>query len=435
MGIIRILNKLKNEITLLILAFIFTNIAFCVRIYLITSIRVESYIRIISLICGFLLFIYSIYSLLLKLIQFVLNNVDYKIDKKALLNTIYRKKVLEKGPHIVAIGGGTGLSTMLRGLKNITSNITAVVTVADDGGGSGIIREDLGLLPPGDIRNCILALANTEEIMQKLLNYRFKDGRLKGQNFGNLFLAAMTGVAGSFEKAVKLMSDVLAVRGKVLPVTLDNVKLCAKLDDNSIIIGESKIPEEAKNKACRIQKVFLLPENAKVFNEVIEEINKADVIIIGPGSLYTSILPNLLFNEVVDSIKKSKAKKIYIANIMTQPGETDNYSLSDHIKAIEGHCGKIFDIIIANNGEIPFDLKEKYENDGAIPVIIDDDLQNEYIVISENIVSTKNGLIRHSPNKLSSTISKVIFGEDIIAKKRLYSINNYLIKKLPKKIK
>lgn len=432
MELIKLIYRVKKEITLLILAFIFTTISFNGQVPFILSLKFGTYMRIFYFICGFILFLYSIYSLLIKLLQFVLNNFDYKIDKKTLINAIYKKRVLENGPRIVAIGGGTGLSTMLRGLKNITSNITAVVTVADDGGGSGIIREDLGLLPPGDIRNCILALANTEEIMQKLLNYRFKDGRLKGQNFGNLFLAAMTGVAGSFEKAVKLMSDVLAVKGKVLPVTLDNVKLCANLDDNTIIVGESKIPEEVKKRGSKIKRVFLIPEEAKVYTEVIEEINKADVIIIGPGSLYTSVLPNLLFREVVESIKKSRAKKIYIANIMTQPGETDNYSLADHVEAIENHCGRIFDIIVANNGEIPLDIKERYENDGAIAVEINKDLHNEYFIIQENIISTKNGLVRHSPSRLSGTISKLIFGEDLIAKKRLDNIKNLKVKKLLK---
>jgi len=195
----------------------------------------------------------------------------------------FEKSTLIKGPKIVAFGGGTGLSTMLRGLKAFTSNITAVVTVADDGGGSGILRQDLGMLPPGDIRNCILALANTEPILEQLLQYRFKDGRLKGQNFGNLFLAAMDGISSGFEEAVRRMSDVLAVTGRVLPVTLDDVMLCAELEDGCIICGESKIGKHNTYHSGRINRVYLQPHTVTALNEVIDAISEADAIILGPS--------------------------------------------------------------------------------------------------------------------------------------------------------
>ena len=224
---------------------------------------------------------------------------------------------------VVVIGGGTGLSTMLRGLKQYTSHITAIVTVGDDGGGSGKLREDLGMLPPGDIRNCILALADTEPLMEDLLQYRFTEGSLKGQCFGNLFLAAMAGISENFEDAVQKMSSVLAVKGKVLPVTLDDMKLVAELENGETIEGESKIPSEVIVRETRIKKLAIKPIDAKPLEEAIKAINNADVIIMGPGSLYTSIIPNLLVKGIPEAICKSPAKKVYnFLMLMTQPGET-----------------------------------------------------------------------------------------------------------------
>jgi len=388
-------------------------------------------LRIALFIIGILLFFLSLMGLIKGFIRLLNKSLPYRISQKTIFDAIYSKGFLEKGPRIVAIGGGTGLSTMLRGIKNLTANITAIVTVADDGGGSGKLREDLGMLPPGDIRNCILALANTEEIMQELLNYRFKEGSLKGQSFGNLFLAAMTGIAGSFEKAVKLMSEVLAVRGKVLPVTLDNINLCAELENGQVIVGESKIPEAVKQTKSAIKRVFITPSDAKPNGEVLEEIEKADVIIIGPGSLYTSIMPNLLFDEVVESIKKSHAKKIYIANIMTQPGETDDYTLYDHIRAIENHCkGKIFDIVIVNNQPIPLDVLQRYEEDGAKPVYADKKTKESgYVLIEERLLNISNGLIRHNSVKLARVISNLIYGKNVIHE---YKLGYFRLKNLSK---
>ena len=276
-------------------------------------------------------------------------------------NLIYEKRLLVKGPKIVVVGGGTGLSTMLRGLKYYTSNITAIVTVADDGGGSGALREDLGMLPPGDIRNCILALADTEPLMEELLQYRFTDGRLKNQSFGNLFLAAMDGVSENFEDAVQKMSSVLAVTGKVLPVTLEDMKLVAELENGNVIEGESQIPEEAIKQNSRIKKLMIEPRDAKPLQDAIRAIEEADAIVLGPGSLYTSIIPNLLVKDIADSIRKSDAIKIYISNIMTQPGETHGFKASDHIKVLKKYGGRgIVDYVIANRGDIPSHIKERY---------------------------------------------------------------------------
>jgi uncharacterized cofD-like protein len=342
-------------------------------------------------------------------------------DAQNLRSLLIDKKILERGPSIVVVGGGTGLSTMLRGLKTFTSNITAVVTVSDDGGSSGTLREDLGILPPGDIRNCILALARTEPILEKLLQYRFTEGRLKNQNFGNLFLAAMTRVCGSFEKAVKTMSDVLAVTGVVLPVSLEDIKLCAELEDKTIVIGESKV--ESKLKKSAIKRVFIQPENAKAFPEVIEAIKEADAIILGPGSLYTSIIPNLLVNGVVRAIRNSRATKIYVSNIMTQPGETDNYSVYDHIRAIEEHGGRgCINFCIVNSGKVSADVVEKYIEDGAQKVEIDEKKiqRNGIKLIKEDVINIEKGFVRHNSAKLGEAIEKIICNQSGQKRKRAY---------------
>ena len=231
----------------------------------------------------------------------------------------------EHGPKIAAIGGGTGLSTMLRGLKQYTRNLTAIVTVADDGGGSGMLREDLGMPPPGDIRHCMEALANVEPVMGELLSYRFpKDsGSLGGQSFGNLILAALNGISPSFDQAVARMSEVLAITGRVLPVTNEDVRLEATFENGTSVVGESKISRFKKEQDCRIRKVRLLPEHPPALPETLRAIREADLILLGPGSLYTSVIPNLLVDGVAEAIRASDALKIYICNIMTQDGETE----------------------------------------------------------------------------------------------------------------
>ena len=324
--------------------------------------------------------------------------IDINIDED-LEELIDDDVILLKGPKIVVIGGGTGLSTMLRGLKNYTSNITAIVTVGDDGGGSGVLREDLGILPPGDIRNCILALARTEPLMEELLQYRFKDGRLKNQNFGNLFLAAMDGISDNFEDAVQKMSSVLAVKGKVLPVTLEDMVLEVELENGNKVRGESIIGEEVIEQDSRIKKLKIFPEDAKALDDAISAIEDADAIVLGPGSLYTSILPNLLVKDITRSIKKSKALKLYICNIMTQPGETQKFSVSDHIKVIFDHCGRdIIDCVIANEESIHPDLRDKYYAEGSDIVNLDiEELEKLGVdVVKDDLTETQKTYVRHN---------------------------------------
>lgn len=324
------------------------------------------------------------------------------------------KKTVDVEQNIVIIGGGTGLSVVLRGLKNITPNITAIVTMADDGGGSGKLREDLGMLPPGDIRSCILSLANTEPIMEKLLQYRFGEGELKGQSFGNLFLAAMNGICGNFENAVKEMANVLAVTGQVLPMTIETVDLSAKLKNGMIVNGESKIPHGAMVFDSEIEEIFLQPTQVKPLNQSLDAIKNADIVILGPGSLYTSVIPNLLVEGIKEAIIDSKAKCIYLPNVMTQPGETTGYDVVDHIKAIERHTGlELIDEIIVNSELIPDDVLEQYILEGANQVLLDEKQkqslkQCNIEIIEAEFIEVNKGYIRHDALKLSEIIKKRI---------------------------
>ncbi len=331
----------------------------------------------------------------------------------------YKEKVLVKGPKIVVIGGGTGLSVLLRGLKEYTSNITAIVTVADDGGGSGILREDLGMLPPGDIRSCLLALANTEPSMEKLLQYRFTEGKLKGQSFGNLFIAAMNEIHGNFEVAIKEMSNVLAVTGKVLPMTLEDVKLYAKLKNGYVIEGESNIPDKNKEIGSEIDYVFIKPKKVYPLDEAVKAIEEADCIVLGPGSLYTSVIPNLLVRDIVKHIENSNAIRVYVPNVMTQPGETDGYNVLNHIEAIIKHAKKeIIDYVITNIEDIPEETLKKYFEDGAKPVIItekeEEILEEMNIkVVKDNLIDVKKNYIRHDAIKLSQIIVELVINKKL----------------------
>lgn len=389
----------------------------------------------ISLLGG--LIIYAAIRLSFKSVLSLLSgtSMNSSINAQVLTDLLYEQRLLIRGPRIVAIGGGTGLSTMIRGLKAYTSNITAVVTVADDGGGSGKLRGDLGILPPGDIRNCLVALAHTEPIMEELMQYRFTEGSLKGQNFGNLFLAAMNGISSSFEEGIKKMSDVLAVQGKVYPVTLEDVTLCASLENGMVIKGESNIPIESFNTQSGIKKVFLEPSSPEPFENSLFAIENADCIIMGPGSLYTSVLPNLIIERISESIKNSKALKIYVSNIMTQPGETDGYKLSNHINAILDHCGEgLFDFAIANDGIIPEEYFIKYKNDGQDMVEIDKDNIPESIeIITEDLVQIKNGLLRHDTERLAIVIMKLILKYVMPINKRRIFDYYYLSERIKEK--
>jgi uncharacterized cofD-like protein len=320
------------------------------------------------------------------------------------LETALRQREMDKGERVVAIGGGTGLSTMLRGLKAYSSNITAVVTMADDGGSSGKLREE-GMLPPGDLRNCIAALADTEPLMEELFQYRFRGlGPLQGHSLGNLIMAAFSEMRGDFASAVKEAAKVLAIRGQVLPSTLDEVRLGAKCIDGTCVEGQSKI-----NQTADIDHVYLTPENPRALPAVLEAIQDAEIIIIGPGSLFTSILPNLLVPEIAAAIKDSSAPKIYVCNVMTQPHETDNYKASDHLRAIKRHAGSdLITHVLVNTGRIPEETQERYAQTGAQMVEADVDALRMLGVrpLKGNFIDVTN-VVRHNPRKLASVIFRL----------------------------
>jgi uncharacterized cofD-like protein len=320
-----------------------------------------------------------------------------------LVDILYQRKQLGRGPKIVTIGGGTGLSVLLNGLKQGTSNITAIVTVADDGGSSGRIRQQFDILPPGDIRNCLVALADAPILMRDLFQFRFDaSSDLSGHSFGNLFLTAMTRLTGDFEKAIKEASKVLALRGQVIPSTLNNVVLVAQYQDGSTTVGEAAIPKTHKP----INRVSLRPADSLPTPDALKAIREAQLIVLGPGSLFTSIIPNFLIKEIADTVASSGAIKVYVCNVMTQPGETDGYTASDHLKALISHSHpRVLDYCIVNTGEIPQEMLQRYQREGAYSVVCDRrKIENMgYRVIEDNFVVTDD-LIRHDADRLAKII-------------------------------
>ncbi|MEO6836046.1 MAG: gluconeogenesis factor YvcK family protein [Candidatus Tumulicola sp.] len=313
---------------------------------------------------------------------------------------------LQQGYKIVAIGGGTGLSTLLRGLKRRTSNLTAVVTVSDDGGSSGRLQKELGVLPPGDVRNCLVALADDEALVTDLFRFRFTEGEgLSGHSFGNLFLAAMSGITGNFDRAIKESSRVLNIVGRVLPATLGVVALCAELDDGTIVEGETKISSAKRP----IKRVFFEPSAADPLDEVLTAIREADAIVLGPGSLFTSILPNFLVARVAHEVASAHAVKVYVCNVMTQPGETDGMSAADHVKALfDGAGERVCDYVVVND-EAPSRLVAAYAQEGQVPVR--PDLERISAMGVEPVragVISETETVRHDPDRLATTVIAVI---------------------------
>lgn len=309
---------------------------------------------------------------------------------------------LQQGYKIVAIGGGTGLSTLLRGLKRRTSNLTAVVTVSDDGGSSGRLQKELGVLPPGDVRNCLVALADDEALVTDLFRFRFTEGEgLSGHSFGNLFLAAMSGITGNFDRAIKESSRVLNIVGRVLPATLGVVRLCAELEDGSVVKGESTISQATHP----IKRVFFEPPIVEPLEEVVAAIRDADAIVLGPGSLFTSILPNFLVSRIAQEVATAHAVKVYVCNVMTQPGETDAMTAADHVTALFDNAGaRVCDYVVVND-QPPSRLAQAYAQEGQLPVRPDVDrivaLGVEPIV---GAVMSETETVRHDPDRLAATV-------------------------------
>ena len=368
--------------------------------------------NVISLSVGILLLIIGIFLMVLatrKSIHSILEAIAPE-NNNHLLEKIFSKKRLARGPVITVIGGGTGLSVLLRGIKQITNNCTAVVTSADDGGSSGRLRQEFGIIPPGDCRNCLIALADTEPLMEKLMQYRFKgENQLAGHNFGNLFITAMHDIVGDMEGALSATSEILKVRGRVIPSSVQPVELVAEMHDGKRVRGESSI-SQAAGKIARLE---ILPETPQATSSALKAIEEADVIILGPGSLYTSVISNLLIPEIKQALLKSAAVKIYICNVMTQPGETDGFSAFAHVqKLLEYTDGvKFLDYVILNNQlDINPELLEKYAAQGAYPVLNDSDkiIELGIKVVPANLISQDN-LIRHNSNRLARTLIRLIY--------------------------
>jgi uncharacterized cofD-like protein len=322
-----------------------------------------------------------------------------------IVDTLYDMR-LRNGYKIVAVGGGTGLSTLLRGLKRRSTNLTAIVTVSDDGGSSGRLQKELGVLPPGDVRNCLVALADDEAMVTDLFRYRFNEGEgLSGHSFGNLFLAAMTGITGNFDRAIKESSRVLNIKGRVLPSTLGVVRLCARLTDGSIIEGESKISQSGQ----RIKEVFFDPGYAAPLREAIEAIRQADAIVLGPGSLYTSIVPNFLVDRIAREVAAASAVKIYVCNVMTQPGETDAMTAADHVEALLENAGaRVCDYVVVND-QPPSKLLAAYAQEGQVPVAADLERIRRMGVtpVAANVIS-ETDTVRHDSERLAQVVIGVL---------------------------
>jgi len=331
-------------------------------------------------------------------------------------------KILRRGCRVVALGGGTGLSTLLRGLKEHCvrrsddhptparpiSDLVAIVTVTDDGGSSGRLRRENRILPPGDIRNCMVALSKDEALLGRLFQYRFKAGRgLVGHNFGNLFLAALTHITGDFAEAIRVSSKVLAIRGRIFPSTLSNVHLVATLEDGSVVHGETRITASKSP----IKKIALSSPGVRPLPLAIEAIREADLILLGPGSLYTSILPNLLIPEIAQAIIQSKAPRVYVANLMTQPGETAGYALADHLRAIQQHVlrknspRRVIDYVVANSQPVSPAVARRYRAEGAEPVVVNLPALRKmgFRVILDNLLE-EHGVIRHNTRRLAQLL-------------------------------
>lgn len=308
------------------------------------------------------------------------------------------------------IGGGTGLSAILRGLKHVTKELSAVVSVADDGGSSGVLRKDLNMLPPGDIRNCILAMSNSPPLLEKLFNYRFDRGSLEGQSFGNLMLAALNEITGSLEHSIHATSNIFNITGTVYPVTLSSIDLQGTLENGQVILGESRIPQESLRQGSPIKHIEIVPLRPKTLPEVIRAIEQAEIIVVGPGSLYTSILPALLISGVKEAILRSQGKCFYIAGLMTQPGETDNMSISDQLRVIEEHIeDPIFDAVLANRQLPDRETLEEYAKEQAYPILLSEQdkafLEVRRILYHEGeFLLLNKGYLRHDGDKVSADL-------------------------------
>lgn len=376
----------------------------------------------------------TIYSFILaqrSVLMATLKGMAYKGKNVDIRRLLYTENVLKKGPKVVIIGGGKGLSNILSGLKEYTSNITSIVSTFDDGGSTGRLMEQMDILPPGDIRKSIIALSEAGPVMENLLTYRFSDGKVDNHSLGNLFIAALSEITGSFPEAIQKMSDIFNVRGKILPVTIGKAKLCAGLENGEIVVGENNIRPRVLESKSKIKQIFLKDGEVVPADGVIESIRNADIVVIGPGSLYTSVACNFLVNDLGKAIMQTKAKKIFISNLMNEPGETLGYTLAKHVNEIERYIGKhVLDYCICNNGEITKDMIKDFNQGASTPVTMDlDNIQNRAIsIIQEDLVVTAPNAILHDNHRVAEIII------EIAKRKKGGKLNLLKIKRKHKKI-
>lgn len=367
---------------------------------------------VVIFVLGFISIVLGLVFLNKRTLEVLIEATDERMENKKNVNVkslIFNKTVYDQGPNIVVIGGGTGLNTVLSGLKNYTSNLTAIVTVSDYGEGVTNSRRELEMLPLDDIKDSIVSLAYKEEEITKLFNYEFTKGKLRGLSFSDIYFSAMKEINGNFEDSIIRTNEVINMIGKVIPVTLDEMKIVAELADGYIVEERSRIPEVVAEKITKINRIYLNPSNCKAAPGVVEAIKNADCIIIGPGSLYTNVIPNLLVNGVAKAIKESPAIKVYVSNIMTEQGQTDNYSVSDHLNAIIEHCGNgIVDYCIYDTGEIIPEFIKKYNMEGQDLVEQNIEKVKGIKFLQRNLSMISNGHIRHDPGLVATSIIELI---------------------------
>ena len=374
---------------------------------------IDLFKMIVSFVVGFTFVIVGNIGMQKRTLELLVQETDTRNEAKSgnVKSLIFNKKVYNEGPNIVVIGGGSGLDSVLKGLKNYTNNLTAIVTVSDYGSEATDSRKMLETMPLDDIKNSLIALGENETVMNAIMNYKFTEGRLKELSFGDIYLLAMKELFGDFALSVEQSKYVLNITGKVLPVTLEPIDICAELEDGTTITSKDNIPEVISEKVSKISRIFINPSNCNPAPGVIEAIQNADAIIIGPGSLYTNVIPNLLIKGVAKAIKENKGFKIYISNIMTEPGQTDNYTLSDHIKAIQDHAGKgIVDYCIYDTGEIVPEFVRRYNKDGR--ELVEQDIakaKDEGVkLLQRNLAYIDGEFIRHNPEAIASSIIELI---------------------------
>ena len=367
---------------------------------------------VVIFVIGFLAIVLGLIFLNKRTLEVLIESTDERMENKKNVNVkslIFNKTVYDKGPNIVVIGGGTGLDTVLYGMKKYTNNLTAIVTISDYGEAASNSRKELQMLPLGDVKDSIVSLASKDGQIDKLFNYEFTKGKLRGLNFSDIYFSAMQEINGNFEDSIIKSNEVLNIVGRVIPVTLDEMKIVAELANGYIVEEKSRIPEVVSDKITKINRILISPSNCKPAPGVIDAIKNADCIIIGPGSLYTNVIPNLLVNGVTKAIKESSAIKVYISNIMTEPGQTDNYSVSDHLNAIIDHCGTgVVDYCIYDTGEIIPEFIKKYNMGGQD--LVDQDIEKVKGIkfLQRNLAVVSDDLIRHDPNLVASSIIELI---------------------------